>query len=185
MKNLIKTNYKLFLGIFIGIIISGVTVYAINANEISYNGNTLDTTLDELYTKASTYKKLDTETTVLSNNLLKDITAYDNNGNLITGTVSTTCVSGVYTKLANSQINITLDFEPTVYQMIYQNTGGIKFISHDDRFDNNVYYAVAAQNNPAANPSFTATSTGIVSSFASTNSANYKETYDVYYIACR
>ena len=52
MKNLIKTNYKLFIGIFIGIIISGITVYAITASDIDYKDTKVDQALDDLYIKS-------------------------------------------------------------------------------------------------------------------------------------
>ena len=50
MKIIIKNNLKLFIGVFIGLIISGITVYAINANQIDYkDGKTVREALDDLY----------------------------------------------------------------------------------------------------------------------------------------
>lgn len=54
----IKSNSKLFLGILIGILISGISVYAvtrINANEIEYDStHTVKDKIDDLYTTQNT-----------------------------------------------------------------------------------------------------------------------------------
>ena len=66
---LIKNNIRIIIGILIGLIISATTVYAAHAvfssNQITYDNTTselasTDTkgSLDELYTKASTCKKI-------------------------------------------------------------------------------------------------------------------------------
>ena len=46
-----KNNIKLFVGIVLGILISGVTVYATNylASDVTYKDTTVDKALDELY----------------------------------------------------------------------------------------------------------------------------------------
>ena len=51
----------------------------------------------------STYKNLSQSTTVEANKLLNGETAYDNLGNLITGSISTDCVTGSIPKNSNSK----------------------------------------------------------------------------------
>lgn len=50
-----KNNIKLFVGIVLGILISGVTVYATNylASDVTYKDTTVDKVLDELYKNQS------------------------------------------------------------------------------------------------------------------------------------
>ena len=63
--NFVKKNIKLVVGIIIGaILISGISVYATStylASEVDYNKNgqaKVSDALDDLYSKASTYKNL-------------------------------------------------------------------------------------------------------------------------------
>ena len=61
MKKFIKNNIKLFIGIIIGILLCGGTIYAansFNANEIPYTENnqtSVKSALDDLYTRANTW----------------------------------------------------------------------------------------------------------------------------------
>ena len=81
------------------ICISG-TAFAVtqmNASEIEYDStHSVKDKIDDLYTTATTFKNLTTTTTATSNDLLSGKTAYDNLGNLITGNISTDCVSGSF-----------------------------------------------------------------------------------------
>ena len=98
MKKVLKS--RLFVAIITAIICITGTAYAatqILAGDIKYKNSTVESALDDLYTTASDYVKLDNETTVSTANLLNGITAYDNLGNLITGTVTTDCVRGSFT----------------------------------------------------------------------------------------
>ena len=61
----------------------------IGASEISYKETNVENALDDLYTKATTYKKLDTTTTATANDILNGKTVYDNNGSLLTGSIPT------------------------------------------------------------------------------------------------
>jgi hypothetical protein len=63
----------------------------------------------------NTYKNLSTETTATSTDILSGKTAYDSLGNLITGGISTDCVSGNYKKPANSQLNINFGLPYTKF----------------------------------------------------------------------
>ena len=73
------------------------TVIASNylASEIVYNDTTVENALNDLYTVHETYKNLTTETTADAGDILSGKTAYDNLGNLITGSISTDCVMGL------------------------------------------------------------------------------------------
>ena len=73
------------------------TVIASNylASEVVYNNTTVDQALDELYNRTENYVELTSDTTVDPSTLLKGITAYNKNGELITGDVSTNCITGV------------------------------------------------------------------------------------------
>lgn len=72
----------------------------------------------------STYKNLSTNTTVSANNLLKGYTAYDNNGNLITGNISSSCISStlkVTTECTTTTGCDFLDFEPASLSLYVKN----------------------------------------------------------------
>ena len=55
MKKILKNNSKLFIGIMIGLCISGIVVYAstILASNILYKDRTVEEAMDELFEKAS------------------------------------------------------------------------------------------------------------------------------------
>ena len=65
MKRIVKKNYKIIIGIVVGLMISSIGVYALSSlssSEVSYNNessgltsNTVQGAIDELYTKASTH----------------------------------------------------------------------------------------------------------------------------------
>ena len=94
----------IIIGLIIGIAITSmVAVIAsdLTAGSITYkpqdtnwNVNNVESALNELKTVASTYKKLDSTTTAKAVDILSGKTAYDNNGNLITGSLVTDCVMG-------------------------------------------------------------------------------------------
>ena len=82
-----KTILTVLISLTVGI--TG-TVIASNylASEIVYNDTTVENALNELYTVHETYKNLTTDTTVASDKLLDGITAYNKNGELITGSLN-------------------------------------------------------------------------------------------------
>lgn len=59
-----KNNIKIIIAFVLGLIISAVGVYAINANNITYNDTTLDKALDEVYANLDTKKVLNSFGTV-------------------------------------------------------------------------------------------------------------------------
>ena len=79
---------KYLLGLLTGLIITSITAYAVikyQANEIEYNDTTVESALNDLYTIHSTYKHLTSNTTASSSDILNGKTAYNSNGELITG----------------------------------------------------------------------------------------------------
>lgn len=85
-----KKNIKVGVISFIlgAIIFGGIGVFAtlnLTAASVTYDNTTVELALDDLYTKATTYKNLSTATTAGANDILSGKTAYDNNGNLVEG----------------------------------------------------------------------------------------------------
>ena len=63
MKKIIKNNYKIIIAFILGLIISGTTVYAVDAyiesNKVAYNNhnkNNVEEAIDELYEKSGVHK---------------------------------------------------------------------------------------------------------------------------------
>ena len=147
---------KYIIGFILGIIISSGVVFAvtqINANDIRYDeNNSVKDKIDDLYTKTTTWKNLTTATTVSQSNLLSGVTAYDNLGNLITGNISTNCVSGTWipsnsVKTSNGDI-IENVLEPTVF-VLRRITGSNHIIVYVQSKDGttNYYQNGSIQNN--------------------------------------
>lgn len=142
IKKIFLNNYKILIGVIIGFLI---TIIGVNAEEykakffaesVSYNDSVdlkvknVQEVLDVLVEKAKNYKKLDTETTATSASILKGKTAYDNKGNLVTGNLSTECVSGSFT-YTGGEIDI-VNFDPTIFL--------ISSYSDTTKWDGVVYY---------------------------------------------
>lgn len=95
--NFVKKNFKRIITI-IGVIIitTGISVYSTSlylANQVEYNKNgqaKVSDALDDLYTRASTYKNLSATTNATADDILSGKTAYNSNGQLITGTLNST-----------------------------------------------------------------------------------------------
>ena len=125
-----KGNMKLVIGIIIGVIISSGVVAAtmINSSDVSYKDTNVESALNGLYDKASNYKKLNTITTAVATDILTGKTAYDNNGNLITGNNENNCISGSFTcdsKCTGSTGKKVLNFRPTKFIMHLKQRGDI------------------------------------------------------------
>ena len=188
---LIKNPIFMFI---LGIIISGTTVFAvtqISASEIEYdNTHSVKDKIDDLYTTATTFKNLSQTTTATASDLLTGKTAYDNLGNLITGNISISdCVSGTYTKPANSNVNLVYGITATRVLISFFNPNGTgnKLLVYDPNINN--YYVIGYTNN---SPSITGlggninnlTNTTFTTDY-DTNGATYKNEIDYYYIACK
>ena len=105
MKKLLKS--RVFLVIVTALVFGSLGVFASSmlASNVTYGNTTVEGALDTLYTKATTYKNLTTETTAQAGDITSGKTAYDNLGNLITGTLSTNgnCVFGTDTCDSNCE----------------------------------------------------------------------------------
>ena len=79
---------------------------------------------------------LSTTTTASASDILSGKTAYDNSGNLITGTHEK-CVSGSFEKETNTQINIPTGFLPSKFYLFVYNTRGTKrLVVYNSDLDN-------------------------------------------------
>ena len=102
-----------------------LAVNTINASDVSYDStHSVKDKIDDLYTASATLKNLTQTTTVASNNLVNGITAYDNNGNLITGNLNTNCESGSLVWDQNKVDNgyTLLNYKPTILVIYNTNT---------------------------------------------------------------
>ena len=116
MKRVIKN--RLFLVLFTAIICIIGSVYATTrylASEIEYKDTTVENALNDLYTVHEIYKNLNTETNFTANDLISGKTAYNSNGELITGVVNE-CVKGSF-----------------IYQSSYS-TSGYKIVSFNPSY---------------------------------------------------
>ena len=128
-----KNIFLVLLGLIVGI--TG-TVIASNylASQIVYNDTTVDQALNELYTVHETYKNLTTDTTVTPETLLNGITAYNKNGELVTGN-STNCISNTFVMQSSCTTSNgckLLDFEPSIFILYTTTSSGYS--------EGNIYY---------------------------------------------
>ena len=119
-----KTILTVLIGLIVGI---AGTVIASNylASEIVYNDTTVEDALNELYTVHETYKNLTTDTTVASDKLLDGITAYNKNGELITGSLNVNNgfkgILNVPSDYTGSTYEYNLGFRPTFIYFEWSN----------------------------------------------------------------
>lgn len=189
MKKVLKS--RIFVAIITAIICITGTAYAagqIFASDITYKNTTVDKALDDLYTTASDYVKLENETTVSASNLLNGITAYDNNGNLITGAVSTDCVNSYVIHNPNTQLNVDLGFTPTKFLASYHwnNENMNLYLVYDKAVSNNIYLSYYESDNTAMienyNDKFRFENNHFISNFGGRSLSNQ---YTFYYMACK
>ena len=93
---------------------SGTTTYtpSTSTQTISTNNKLMksDITINPI---PSSYKNLSSNTTVNANNLANGVTAYNNNGQLITGTLNYNCVEKNYVLTQSNLSNMLFDFVPS------------------------------------------------------------------------
>ena len=134
MKKIFKNPILTFIiGAILFSGIAGVTAYTIAASEIEYNGSSVESALNNLYDKATNYKKLDTQTSASTNDIVSGKTAYDNLGNLISGTYSDNCVMGsgtVTSSFTTSTGGKLFDFVPSVYFINFPSINVITFYKY-------------------------------------------------------
>ena len=140
----------------------------------------------------STYKELSTATTVTANDLLNGITAYDNLGNLITGSINTDCVSGVYTKPANTATNINIGFTPKKFQLIFFINTNKHYVIYNADIDNDskdMNVKTIDENGQMTGSigtnTYTINDNHIVDATGTTTNNRYILTYPIYYMACK
>ena len=145
MKKLL--NNKIFT-FFLGCILTGgISVFAaaINASNVDYTPsddtwqtNNVESAINDLYKIAKSYRKLDTQTTANSNHILSNFTAYNNNGELVTGTLPTYSGNTTVTPSTSSQTLSTkgkyMNSDITV--SAYKNTFGTAQYSYQNGDDN-------------------------------------------------
>ena len=118
--------------VIVTIILTGsISVYAAGryyANQVDYepsnpnfNVDNMADALDELYDKTKNYKNLSTPTDVNPSNLLSGIKAYNSNGELVTGNISTNCVSGKIEK-GSGHRQLT-NFKPSTFLVFSLDNG--------------------------------------------------------------
>lgn len=146
---------KVFIVIITAIItITGTAAaYSAIATDVIYGygpNNNVDDALKDLYTKSKTYKKLTTATSVVPTNLLSGKTAYSNTGSLVTGVISTDCVSGSFTWTQNYVNNgyVLLNYVPSYVMVESKNTDGYGKINYyNASYDNLHVYEASTQEN--------------------------------------
>ena len=192
-----KEYMKVIMLIIVGIIlVSSISVYATatylyNATDVGYNNTSVSNALDDLYNISSKYKELTSTTSVTPNSLLSGYTAYNSDGTLITGGLSTDCVSGTYTKPANSQINIPLGFTPSRLEMYFMNSNsnGKMIVVYDSNIG--YFYQIQHPNNEVTvtrSEIYEFVNNSIVSKYGTTNTdanSTYKNKITYYYVACK
>lgn len=127
------------------------------------------------------YKKLTTETDVESNKLLNGVKAYNSNGELITGTISTNCVYGTYNHAKNTQININVGFAATYALLSFTKSNDLYHIVYNGT---NFYQNRSSQNDFSLMNTMSIESNSIKSSDPTT-STKYTDAYTVKYMACK
>lgn len=139
----------------------------------------------------STYKNLTTTTTVNANNLLNGIKAYTSDGTLVTGNITANCVSGSYTKPANTFIDINIGFMPTKFSIEFTTASGNHHIVYYNSSASNDSYNINIKssgeytaNNPSLNQ-YIANNNKIIDNTLNTTAPRYLESFIVYYMACK
>jgi len=113
-----------------GIIFGSIGVYAsgLLANSVGFTPkdttwkvNNVEEAVNDLYEIPETFKKLTNKTTVTSANLLEGVTAYNSDGTLVTGNISTECITGSFyssSETVGTSEGIELaDFKPSRFAM--------------------------------------------------------------------
>lgn len=165
---------------------TGITT--ITPSNSGYNLSTKDKILKSNITIEpipSTYKNLTTTTTVNESNLLSGVKAYTSDGELVTGTLSTNCVSGSYTKPANSQINIDFGFVPKEYTLLlyhFSNDYTMK-VSYDNVTGK--IYVIKYYDNTTNEWNWLEMDGTVLKSKLTATSGSVVNSYEIYYMACR
>ena len=156
---------------------------------ISSNGKrfTSDITIGAI---PNTYKNLTSNTTVIPERLFEGVTAYNNLGELVTGSINPNCVGGNYVKSSNSFINIDVGFKPSKFfvQFVVKSGGNLHNIIYNSSLSSTSYDHYFASDGTFANTQtdiLTISNNKIIDSSNQTDSNRYKNSYTVYYMACK
>ncbi len=136
----------------------------------------------------STYKNLTTTTDVDSSKLLGGVKAYSNDGELITGNLSTDCVYSSYVKAANTQLNINFGITPSTYVIWYKIpsvsvSGYITYDKSVSKISNVVYNSGTGEIWDGAGVFMLNNS--VLTTNLSTTGNLYKSNTTIYYMACK
>ena len=183
--NFIKKNYKLIIGIIIGaILISGISVYATGqylASQVTYNNTNVANALNDLYNKIKDINETDS----ISTDILSGKKAYTKNG-LITGTKSIDCISGTYSKPANTYISIDIGFTPTKYILQWELADGTIITTfYDSSISNSIYKTDTNNINEDFTQVFGIIDNKIIDKSNQSNSFRYKQALTVHYMASK
>ena len=155
---------KIILAFILGGLIfgtTGVIAATVLASNITYdntnsgiNANNVQDAIDSLYTKANNptipanYKELSTTTTATASDIISGKTAYNNLGELITGTSNSGCIKGSFigTSALNSSNGYIIenDFSPSFFIVVVSN---IQIIYYNSLYDSNNWYNFSQGNN--------------------------------------
>ena len=103
----------------------------------------------------STYKKLTTTTTVSANTLLNGYKAYTSDGTLVTGSLSTNCVSGEFVLTQDNVSNglkIT-DFYPSYFAISSINAGKRRVWYYNKNIDSSGFFSISVPEKTLSGPS--------------------------------
>ena len=131
----------------------------------------------------SSYKVLSSTTTAENNNILDGYTAYNSNGDLLTGTISTNCVSGSYTKAANANVSIDFGLVPSFYMFNVSTGVGRVTILYNKKEDSNVK-VVRHYNNTADDWGYVNLSGTKITTTLGSSSPLYQKSQEIAYMAC-
>ncbi len=95
---MMKSNLKVVIAFIIGLIISGATVYAINASEITYNDTTVASALDTLYQR-STYTEYSGLTTITPTATAQTL---ETNNKLLKSNITIDAIPSTYKNLSTA-----------------------------------------------------------------------------------
>ena len=132
----------------------------------------------------NTYKNLTSSTTVEPIKLFSGVTAYNSNGELITGTTNPNCVSGIYHHNANTNWNIDFGITPSRFLLSYILSDTNRLVFYDGtNIINFVGYTTSSVQQVVVQAG---TLNGTNYSYVmGNNTGHYKNAYDIYYMACK
>ena len=135
----------------------------------------------------SSYKNISDTTITTAADISSGLVAYKADGTRIIGTGTNDCVSGTYTKPANSNVNLSFGFNATRAQVYFNNPNGNgnMVVFYDSNLDES-YVIMFTNNTPSIGTSaaHTLNSNGLTTNY-DTNGTTYKSTINYYYMACK